>query len=191
MSPKKSKSSRTIPSPAADLRPDDVPANRGMLFAVRDELSHRMAEMEGRLTGRFDAKFEALDQKFQAMDAKFEARFQAMDAKFEARFQAMDANFEARFQAMDVKVDGIHHSLAAEISRVHTDMGRLGSELRAEISRVGVLVEEQNARNAVVLEGLSGLFRRQEKVEDDVEDMKSFIQRMTISLRKSGLQISS
>lgn len=174
MSPRKPKPTSSV-STSPVLRPEEVPVTQAMLYGVRDELIHRMGLMEGRLEPKFDGRFQKIDERFEKIDQRFE--------KIDERFEQVDK----RFDRMEVAQD----KLASEVSRVYTAMGLLRTELSAEISRVGVLVEEQNARNQVVLEGLSGLFRRQEKVESEVSETKRFIQEMTIALRKSGLPISS
>jgi chromosome segregation ATPase len=85
---------------------------------------------------------------------KMNGKFDQVDAKFvqvDARFDQVDA----RFDQMDAKMDAMKH------------------ELKGEISRLAVLVEEQNARNSIVLEGLSGLFYRQEKVETRIDNVET------------------
>jgi hypothetical protein len=79
------------------------------------------------------------------MGSKFksmESRFQAMDSKF----QAMDS----KFQAVDAKFES----------------------LMAQIHSVKLLVEEQNARNAIVLDGLTNLFARQDRVEGRMDRLE-------------------
>lgn len=52
-------------------------------------------------------------------------------------------------------------------------------DIRGEIHRLGGLMEEQNARNAVVMDGLRNLFGRQERIEDRMDgfetDMSSWV----------------
>jgi hypothetical protein len=45
------------------------------------------------------------------------------------------------------------------------DMEILRSEVKSEIHRLALLVEEQNARNKIVMDGLTELFYRQDRVE--------------------------
>jgi hypothetical protein len=78
----------------------DLPATRGMLQLVRNELK---AEIKG--------GFNRIDAKFNQVDARFE-------------------------------------------------------QVLSEVARIGILVEEQNSNNRVVLEGLSGLWQRQEQFEE-------------------------
>src|SRR5262245_61655103 len=81
----------------------DVPASRGMLAGVRDELIERIAAAEKR--------------------------------------------FEARFNGLEARINGLE-------AQIH--------ELRADVARVGVLVEEQNTRNAIVLEAIRAMIDRQD-----------------------------
>lgn len=48
-------------------------------------------------------------------------------------------------------------------------------QVLSEIARIGILVEEQNSRNRIVLEGLSGLWERQERVEKRVDHFEKTI----------------
>ncbi len=49
-------------------------------------------------------------------------------------------------------------------------------QVLSEVSRVGLLVEEQNSRNSVVLEGLTGLWDRQKRVESRVDEVEKSVQ---------------
>lgn len=50
-------------------------------------------------------------------------------------------------------------------SELKTEMGVLREDLKGEIHRLALLVEEQNARNKIVMDGLTELFYRQDRVE--------------------------
>ncbi len=43
-------------------------------------------------------------------------------------------------------------------------------KMTSEIHRLAILVEEQNAKNNIVLDGLSSLFHRQDRVENQVTE---------------------
>ncbi len=53
-----------------------------------------LLELELRLTEKFDAKLDALDNKFEtkldALDNKFDAKLDALDNKFDAKFDALN-----------------------------------------------------------------------------------------------------
>ncbi|MDR3608291.1 MAG: hypothetical protein P4M08_13050 [Oligoflexia bacterium] len=73
-----------------------------------------------------------------------------------ARLHEMNARFEAvdsRFERIESKID----------------------KLSADVTRGLILAEEQRAENRVVLEGLTGLFQRQERVERRVDDVEAFV----------------
>ncbi len=84
------------------------------------------------------------------------------------------------------------HGLKSEIHEVKSEIHGLKSEihdvksegqstkaaiysLKAEMHRVALLVEEQNAKNNIVLDGLTSLFHRQERVESEVKDLRSLV----------------
>ncbi len=57
-------------------------------------------------------------------------------------------------------------ALRAEVSRLSVKVEGIGTE----VARLGVLFEEQNANNRIVLEGLSGLWHRQERIESRITE---------------------
>ena len=59
---------------------------------------------------------------------------------------------------LDGKIDSLEHKMLAGFH-----------EIKSEIHRLGVIFEEQNARNAVVLDGYASLFERQERVEKKLD----------------------
>lgn len=161
---------------------ESVLVNQKMLYKVRDQLkSHsnaiafgvkssfkkidvRFIELEAKFENRFqaiDAKFQAIDARFDQLEAKYDAKFQAIDAKFQAidaRFDQLEAKYDAKFQAIDARFDQLD-------SKIET--------LRSEVARMAVLVEEQNRRNAIVLDALSSLFERQGRLEKRMDDLES------------------
>jgi chromosome segregation ATPase len=129
----------------------DLPATQGMLQLVRTELK---SEMKAGFRG-IDAKLDEMNSKFSTMDAKFSdigARFNGV----EGRFNAIDAKFsrvDARFNHMDSKFE----------------------QVLSEVSRIGLLVEEQNSKNQIVLEGLTSLWQRQERIENRTDAVEKFV----------------
>jgi chromosome segregation ATPase len=84
--------------------------------------------------------------------------------KVDARFKEVDARFkevDAGFDRVDARFDRVD----AAIAKVSSEISHLASEM----ARMAVLNEEQHARNNIVLESLSGLFTRQERVETRVD----------------------
>jgi len=80
----------------------------------------------------------------------FEVRDQLIDR--------MDAGFEKR--------DSQFHELKSEIHGVKSEV----NGLKSEVHRLAILIEEQNARNIIVLDGLSSLFHRQERIESKLAE---------------------
>jgi chromosome segregation ATPase len=107
-----------------------------------------------------------LKENIKGMRSEMNARFNEVDARFnqvDARFNQVDARFsghDARFKSIDARFDRVDAQL---------------HDIRAEITRLAVIVEEQNHRNAIVLEGLSGLFNRQERVEKRTDEMEKVV----------------
>lgn len=57
-------------------------------------------------------------------------------------------------------------------------------QVLSEVARVGSLVEEQNSRNQIVLEGLTGLFQRQDRLEIQVNESNNLIQNLGARSRR-------
>ncbi len=133
-------------------RSQDTPATQGMLLEFRSEMAHKMSGMQNQIEGRFNSiesrfdRFESRFDKFESRFDKFESRFD----KFESRFDTFDSKFhaiESRFNNVDAKIDALH-------ALVHT---------------IALRMEEQRSENSVVMDGLSNLFQRQERVEQRID----------------------
>jgi tetrahydromethanopterin S-methyltransferase subunit G len=98
------------------------------------------------------AGFRQIDSRFDLINSKFnenDSRFSQIDSRFN--------QIDSRFNQMDSKFE----------------------QVLSEVARVGLLVEEQNSRNRVVLEGLTGLWQRQERVEVRVDNVESLVRSIT------------
>lgn len=72
-------------------------------------------------------------------------------------------------QKVNTKIDAVHGELRSEIHAVRSEI----HDVKAGMARIEVLVEEQNARNKIVLDGITAVLSRQDQVErrvDHVED---------------------
>lgn len=74
------------------------------------------------------------------------------------------SSLEGKFSSLDSKISSVESRLSAAIH-----------ETKAEVYRLAVLVEEQNAQNRIVLDGLTGLFGRQDRVEKRVDDLEKVL----------------
>lgn len=143
-------------------RAKDVPVTQQMLLEVRDELRYEMKAGFNKVGARFkrvDAHFNEVDSRFSKVDARFnevDARFNEVDARFD-RVDARFDEFDARFNKVDARFDDIDANF---------------NELKSQMHQTRLLVEEQNARNRIVLDGLTSLFARQERLEKDANDNK-------------------
>jgi hypothetical protein len=69
------------------------------------------------------------------------------------------------------KIASSTHGLKSQISKLESAMAKLS----AQMYRTLTLVEEQNARNIVVMDGLTSLFGRQDRVESRVDEIENTI----------------
>ncbi|MGK5087713.1 hypothetical protein WDW86_09160 [Bdellovibrionota bacterium FG-2] len=85
---------------------------------------------------------------------------QLVRTELKSEMRAGFSEMDARFNQMD-----------SQMSLIHSKLERT----QADVSRIALLVEEQNSNNRIVLEGLTGLWQRQGKVETRVEDVEKFV----------------
>ena len=65
---------------------------------------------------------------------------------------------------------GVRDELKSDIRSLEFKVDSRFEKMTAEIHRIGLLVEEQNAKNNIVLDGLTSLFARQERIETKIDD---------------------
>ncbi|MBI3541929.1 MAG: hypothetical protein HY075_01455 [Deltaproteobacteria bacterium] len=87
----------------------DLPATRGMLHAVRDELKSGIRSLEAKM----DARFKGLDSRFEGIDSRFES--------IDSRFESVDARFD-RMEAMFLDLKSTVEETNAIVARTHLMM---------------------------------------------------------------------
>lgn len=155
----------------------DLPATRGMLFEVRDELKNEFRGLERRIEARFkdhDANFKNIDARFNEVDARFN--------KIDARFNEIDARFnevDARFNRIDERFDRVD----ARFERLESAI----TDLTAKVHYMGVCFEEQRADNRATFEYLQGFRELWQNHEDrifDVEESMRWLAKTKANLRQ-------
>lgn len=109
-------------------------------------------------------------------------RISSAEGKNVAQHLALNHRIDEKFEILDRRIDALEHKIdiqAKEASARH-------SELQAAIVHLGVIVEEQNARNRLVLEGLSGLFTRQERIETRMDSVESLVAQIARAAKRNG-----
>ncbi len=91
--------------------------------------------------------------------------------KYPSRAADVPVNQEMLFIVRDQLSSQIKQ-LSSQIKVVEHGFGQDFHELKSEMHRVALLVEEQNARNRIVLDGLTSLFERQDRVEAKVDALQ-------------------
>lgn len=69
---------------------------------------------------------------------------------------------------LNSRIDQNTHELSklnARIDENTHEIKKMRAEMKEEFHEIKLLVEEQNARNRIVLDGLTSLFARQERIE--------------------------
>ncbi len=157
---KTSKKKATPKSQSPILDSNRLVASQGMIFHLENELKLEIRSTEKRLSSKInkiDARFASIDARFNQMEARFsdiDARFNQMEARF--------SDIDARFNIIESKLD----------------------KVLAEVHRMAVLMEEQNARNRFVLEGYDQLYKRQDRLEIEVEKRLKNIEDLIIKKKE-------
>lgn len=81
---------------------------------------------------------------------------------------------KAANKRLDAKIDSVRAEMRAEIHEVKAEI----HEVKAGVARIEALVEEQNARNKVVLDGITALLSRQNQVEQRVEQVEDTVRKL-------------
>ena len=89
----------------------------------------------------------------------------------------------AELKADIKKVETSVHAVEANLRVVESNLMSAIHQVASEVARVGMLVEEQNSRNNLVLEGLTGLFERQTRVEHRVDGVEEMVRSLGRSAR--------
>lgn len=103
-----------------------------------------------------NAKFLSIDHRFDAIDSRFESidkRFEVMENRFDA--------MEKRFDSLELRITSFEQLFKSESEKA-----------RAETHKFMLIIEEQNAKNNIVLDGLTSLFNRQERIEADILEFR-------------------
>ncbi len=131
-------------------RAGDAYATQNMLYKVRDELKAHSSGVFHELKS---------DMELFKTDIKIEM------ASFKADIKTEMASFKA-----DIKTE-----MASFKAEIKPDLETIKSELaflKADVHRIALLVEEQNNRNKIVLDGMSHIFGRQDRLEADFAEFK-------------------
>lgn len=95
------------------------------------------------------------------------------DAKINTKFNELNGKFESKFNELNSTVEGLNVKFDGMSGQIH--------QLSSDVYRLAGLIEEQNARNAVVLDGLTSLFARQERVERRMDHLETNFANLTKS----------
>lgn len=87
---------------------------------------------------------------------------------------------ESKIDKLDAKIDAVHDTLDAKIDQLDAKMdvrfstleSKLESKMDSHFHQLAALAEEQNARNIAVLDGLSILSNRQDRLESEWTQFK-------------------
>jgi len=72
---------------------------------------------------------------------------------------------------------GEFKSLKLDMSSLREDFKRFEADISSQVHKITLLVEEQNARNVIVLDGLSILSHRQTQIEKNMVELQEVVLR--------------
>jgi chromosome segregation ATPase len=130
---------------------DEVPVSRAMLTGVRGEVLQRI-----------DQAREETRADLQRLDGKIDA----------VRAELHEVKAELKADIHEVKAE--IHEVKTEIHEVKAGM----HAMQAQMARIEVLVEEQNARNRIVLDGITAVLSRQNQVEQRVTQVEDTVRKL-------------
>ena len=173
-----------------------MPATQGMLMAVRDELKHEIAasekrtltrveEVRGELGARIDAVRNELGARIDTVHSELGARIDAVHSELGARIDAVRNELGARIDALTVRVDRID----ANVQELRVSVSRLEAaveKLHAVTMRGLALNEQQDARNAIVLEAVTGMIDRQNRIEKRQDEQEELLRLLIRGPRAPG-----
>lgn len=67
---------------------------------------------------------------------------------------------------------GVRSELVSKFNSLEHRFEAFSQDVKGEVHRIALLVEDQNARNAIVMDGLTSLFERQERIETRLDGTK-------------------
>lgn len=150
-------------------RAKDVPVTQKMLYLVRDELKSSIQALDLKISSgesrkdSLDSKLGSLDSRMDSLDSKLGSlnlRMDSLDSKLGSLDLRMDS-LDSKLSSLDSRIDSLDSKLDCRFDKMMAEI----HGLKSEIHRIALISEEQNAKNNIVLDGLTSLFARQERIE--------------------------
>lgn len=168
--------SKTKPSARRyTLKSHQVPVTQAMLFLVRDELKADIAIVHGKI----DAVSEKTTFEIKSVRAGARCLQEEMTSEFKsvrAEISGLREEMTSEFKSVRAEISCLREEMKSEFKAVRAEMTagfkEMTHKMDSSFHKLQLLMEEQNARNIFVLDGLSSLFHRQEKLEHDMIDMR-------------------
>jgi chromosome segregation ATPase len=146
----------------------ELPVTRAMLGQVRTELLERIDQAKSELKAE-------LKTEIGGVKAQLASEIGGVKAQLASEINGVKAEIngvKAEINGVKAEINGVK----AEINGVKAQLDTMQAglhEMKATVARICFLVEEQNARNRIVLDGLTAMIQRQDRQErrmDQVEE---------------------
>jgi hypothetical protein len=86
----------------------------------------------------------------------------------QAMLYSVRDGLESKFMSLEHRFVGLEHRVVSLEHFVRSE----SKNTQAQIHKIALLVEEQNAKNNIVLDGLTNLFARQERIENHILELR-------------------
>lgn len=123
-----------------------------------------------------------MQKKKPNVDVKFPKNSRDLPAS-QGMLQLVRSELKSDIRGLRSEMKSGFDQMNSKFSQVDSKFNHMDSKFEqvlSEVSRIGTMIEEQNSRNQVVLEGLTGLYQRQDQNELRAEELRSLVQGLAI-----------
>ena len=99
--------------------------------------------------------------------------------ELKSEIRSSRSHSDSRFNTLESRFKDVDARFAQVDARFNQVMGAI-HQLTSEVARIGTLVEEQNSRNQIVLEALTGIYQRQDRVESRMDRVEELVHSIAI-----------
>jgi chromosome segregation ATPase len=168
------KTKASAPTTTQPLTAGEVPVTRVMLESVRTEVLQRIDKSREEAKADAQRIHDKLDRKIDTVKGELKAEIQEFRTELKAEIQEVRTELKAEIQEVRTEVQGVKAEVRELKAEIH-DIKAVVHATQAQVARIELLVEEQNARNKIVLDGITAILSRQEQVEQRISNVEDTV----------------
>jgi chromosome segregation ATPase len=179
------KTKASAPTTTQPLTAGEVPVTRVMLESVRTEVLQRIDKSREEAKADAQRIHDKLDRKIDTVKGELKAEIQEFRTELKAEIQEVRTELKAEIQEVRTELKAEIQEVRTEVQGVKAEVRELKAEIhdikavvhatQAQVARIELLVEEQNARNKIVLDGITAILSRQEQVEQRISNVEDTV----------------